>query len=130
MHALLAELLSKAPKSQGEFKSSISNPMAARAVEQNGTHPDRRAKEAPADSKKERHGRTNKPQNRSEKLPNVPSEIYRNMRNRSKKQQPKGQRERHRWIEKNKLNFEQRPQINSRRRPRTEIYSSAGVQCR
>ena len=37
--------------------------MAARAVEQNGTHPDRRAKEAPADSKTEKHGRTNKPQN-------------------------------------------------------------------
>ena len=44
-------------------QSSISNPMAARAVEQNGTHPDRRAKEAPADSKTEKHGRTNKPQN-------------------------------------------------------------------
>ena len=49
--------------------------MAARAVEQNGTHPDRRAKEAPADSKTARHGRTNRLQNRTEKLSNVTSGI-------------------------------------------------------
>jgi len=35
---------------------------------------DRRVPKAPPSSKTARHGRTNKPQNRTEKLPNVPSE--------------------------------------------------------
>jgi hypothetical protein len=74
-------------------------------------HSDRRAPEAPATSKTARHRRTNKPQNRTENLPNAPSEIHKIRRNTAKhsqtqpntakKQQPKNKdRDRQRFLKK------------------------------
>jgi len=55
------------------FQSPICSPAAAAAV----AAADRRVARAPPGTKTARHGRTNKPQNRTEKLPNVPSEFLR-----------------------------------------------------
>ena len=52
------------------FQSPISSPAAAAVAAAN-----RRVARAPPGTKTARHGRTNRPQNRTEKVPNVPSEI-------------------------------------------------------
>ena len=57
------------------FQSSISSPAAAAAV----AAANRRVARAPPGTKTARHGRTNRPQNRTEKLPNVPSEFLEKM---------------------------------------------------
>ena len=54
------------------FQSPICSPAAAAVAAA-----DRRVARAPPGTKTARHGRTNKPQNRTEKLPNVPSEFLR-----------------------------------------------------
>ena len=53
------------------FQSPISSPAAAAA--------NRRVARAPPGTKTARHGRTNMPQNRTEKVPNVPSEFLEKM---------------------------------------------------
>ena len=57
------------------FQSPISSPAAAAAV----AAVNRRVARAPPGTKTARHGRTNRPQNRTEKLPNVPSEFLEKM---------------------------------------------------
>ena len=56
------------------FQSPISSPAAAAVAAVN-----RRVARAPPGTKTARHGRTNRPQNRTEKLPNVPSEFLEKM---------------------------------------------------
>ena len=69
-----------APKQQGtegrtcRFFNPISPPAAAVAAAAN-----RRVARAPPGTKTARHGRTNMPQNRTEKVPNVPSEFLEKM---------------------------------------------------
>ena len=57
------------------FQSSISPPAAAPAA----AAANRRVARAPPGTKTARHGRTNRPQNRTEKVPNVPSEFLEKM---------------------------------------------------
>ena len=57
------------------FQSSISSPAAAAVA----AAANRRVARAPPGTKTARHGRTNRPQNRTEKLPNVPSEFLEKM---------------------------------------------------
>ena len=54
------------------FQSPISSPAASAAAAAN-----RRVARAPPGTKTARHGRTNMSQNRTEKVPNVPSELPR-----------------------------------------------------
>ena len=61
------------------FQSPISSPAAAAAVAAAVAAVNRRVARAPPGTKTARHGRTNRPQNRTEKLPNVPSEFLEKM---------------------------------------------------
>ena len=58
------------------FQSPISSPAAAAAAVASVTG---RVARAPPGTKTARHGRTNRPQNRTEKVPNVPSEFLEKM---------------------------------------------------
>ena len=61
------------------FQSPISSPAAAAAAAAAVAAVNRRVARAPPGTKTARHGRTNRPQNRTEKLPNVPSEFLEKM---------------------------------------------------
>ena len=67
------------------FQSPISSPAAAAAQKQHlpaavaAAAANRRVARAPPGTKTARHGRTNRPQNRTEKVPNVPSEFLEKM---------------------------------------------------